>query len=35
MVVDGILKLFDTAVWSLRDFVRETELVHVSGTKIG
>ncbi|KAL8701982.1 MAG: hypothetical protein Q9201_004628 [Fulgogasparrea decipioides] len=26
MVIDGILKLFDTAVWSLRDIVRETEL---------
>jgi len=29
-IIDEIIMLFNTAVWSLRDIVREIELVHVS-----
>ena len=28
-IIDEILKLFDTAVWSLRDIIREVELVDI------
>ena len=29
IIIDEILKLFDTAVWSLRDTIREVELVDI------
>ena len=31
MIIGGIVKLYDTAVWSLRDVVRDIELVFTFG----
>lgn len=34
IIIDELLKLYDTAIWSLRDVIRELELVHNSSKNI-
>lgn len=30
IIIDEVLKLFDTAIWSIRDVIRKAELVDIS-----
>ena len=34
MIIDELLKLYDTAIWSLRDVIRGVELVYLSSKNI-